>query len=464
MEESTHTPISSSSSSIASISSSSSIGPASATTPEAPSSSSSFSSPSTLSFTQGQDEQEHQEQEKEEEEPQQTSLSDGIDIFIYDWVSSLITDEARSCLFLLVTFWFFASMTLILGLYGSVNLQLGPNWSQNLQANSFFVQEIKVKADSESQHAPMLYGFVKPPPLDVETTWSETHNAYIMANFHQEWTYYLNKGSEVNVSYSVKSYGSSPLFLVIAQGNESIIEWIKEPAYPNTTLSWNIILGNGLIQQKFLKSSDYYIAVGSLNSKVMKVQLNFSIHAFLYNTTAAYYKCSLNHNLCGLKLSIFGADVAVLATPGPEEATESNSWYVELSYGPRWITYFIGSGGMTAIILLALKICGKFQTGEVATETTPLLMHEDNDALSSSSYDSLSHDERDLEAKSLKESENINPHRLCVICFDVLRDCFFLPCGHCTACFKCGIRIMKEAGTCPICRQRIEKVRKIFAV
>ena len=50
-----------------------------------------------------------------------------------------------------------------------------------------------------------------------------------------------------------------------------------------------------------------------------QVQLDFSIRALLYNTTRAYYKCSLNHNLCGLKLFIFGANAAVLATPGPEQ-------------------------------------------------------------------------------------------------------------------------------------------------
>ncbi|XP_077214450.1 E3 ubiquitin-protein ligase APD2-like isoform X2 [Tasmannia lanceolata] len=454
MEESSHTPISSSSS---------------ATIPAAASTSSSSSAPFPLSFTQEQQQQ---------EEPQQPNLSYRVNISISDSASSHLTDEAWSCIALLVTFWFFASMTLILGFYGSSNLQLGPNCSKLLQANSFFVQEIKVKADSEYQHAPMLYGFVKTPPLDVQTTWSETHNVTIMANLHKEWIYHLNKGSEVNISYSVRSDGSSPLSLVIAQGKESIIEWMEDPEYPNTTLSWNIIRGNGLIQQKILKSSDYYIAVSNLNSEVTEVQLNFSIHAFLYNTTGACYKCSLNHNLCGLKLLIFRANAAVLVTPGPEEATENNSWYVKLSYGPRWITYFIGSGGMTVIILLALKMCGKFESSRrdrtVATERTPLLTHKDDDSLSwGSSYDSISHDEEDLEdgsaeasleAKSLKEGENINPRRLCVICFDAPRDCFFLPCGHCAACFKCGTRITEEAGTCPICRRKMKKVRKIFAV
>ncbi|KAJ8642469.1 hypothetical protein MRB53_019163 [Persea americana] len=259
---------------------------------------------------------------------QQQSISYRVNISISDASSSTETrDEAWSCLVVLVTFWFFAaSMTLILGFYGSVNLHLGPNCSRLLQASSFFVQDIKVRADAEPTPGPMLYGFSRPPLLDVETTSSETHNVTVPINFHKEWIYYLNEGSQINVSYSVKSKSSYPLFLVIAKGKESLIEWTENLSYPNTTLSWNIIHGNGWIQQEIVKPSDYYIAVGNLNAQVVEVQLDFSIRALLYNTTRAYYKCSLNHNLCGLKLFIFGANAAVLATPGPEQDRESDGW------------------------------------------------------------------------------------------------------------------------------------------
>ncbi|XXG66425.1 hypothetical protein AAC387_Pa05g3908 [Persea americana] len=417
---------------------------------------------------------------------QQQSISYRVNISISDASSSTETrDEAWSCLVVLVTFWFFAaSMTLILGFYGSVNLHLGPNCSRLLQASSFFVQDIKVRADAEPTPGPMLYGFSRPPLLDVETTSSETHNVTVPINFHKEWIYYLNEGSQINVSYSVKSKSSYPLFLVIAKGKESLIEWTEDLSYPNTTLSWNIIHGNGWIQQEIVKPSDYYIAVGNLNAQVVEVQLDFSIRALLYNTTRAYYKCSLNHNLCGLKLFIFGANAAVLATPGPEQDRESDGWYVKLSYGPRWVTYFVGSGGMTMIILLAFRMFSKFQNtlgdgtgfqvGDGVPDRAPLLMHKDDDISSwGSSYDSVSHDEEDmedrpgatsLEARSLKDVETNTPRRLCAICYDAPRDSFFLPCGHCAACFTCGTRIAEDAGTCPICRRKMKKVRKIFTV
>lgn len=93
----------------------------------------------------------------------------------------------------------------------------------------------------------------------------------------------------------------------------------------------------------------------------------------------------------------------------------------------------------------------RFQVGETGTERAPLLSPKDDDLSSWGSIDSNSHSEEDLEesiaaslleGKPQKEGENNsnNPRRLCVICFDAPRDCFFLPCGHCAACFTCGSR------------------------
>lgn len=126
------------------------------------------------------------------------------------------------------------------------------------------------------------------------------------------------------------------------------------------------------------------------------------------------------------------------------------------SYSP-----LLHAGVMTVLILLAFRFFNMSQTTaedrtgfeaeEVGTERAPLLLLKDDDVSSwGSSYDSVSHDEEDLEeqlaassteGQQITEGENINnPPRLCVICFDAPRDCFFLPCGHCAACFTCATR------------------------
>lgn len=92
----------------------------------------------------------------------------------------------------------------------------------------------------------------------------------------------------------------------------------------------------------------------------------------------------------------------------------------------------------------------RIQFGETGSVRAPLLSNKDDDLSSwGSSYDSVSGDDEDpedgqaagsFEGKSKDGEYNSNIRRLCAICFDAPRDCFFLPCGHCVACFTCGTR------------------------
>ncbi|KDP46493.1 hypothetical protein JCGZ_08465 [Jatropha curcas] len=455
-----------------------------------PSSSASVDGPSTssLSTSQVQEEEEgRNELPRNEDNPRHqlshhsshaSVISYRINITISNVAPSEMWDDVWSYLFVLVTFWFFASMTLILGCYGSVTFQLGPNCSRLIKTNTLFVQSIEAKEVYEPNPGPILYGFHKPPPLDVETTWTETHKAVVPIDFHKEWVYFLNKGSKVDIFYTIKS--SAPLSLVVAQGKNGLVEWIDDPSYPNSTLSWNIIFGSGKIEQEILEPSNYYLAVGNLNSEDVEVELTFKMKAVIYNTTHSHYMCSISNPLCRLKLSLFRTSFAVLTSPGRIEGYSDDDWHVKISYRPRWITYIVGSGIMTLLMMLTLKFCNAFQAsdqdsnqpGEMRSERIPLLTPKDDDISSrGSSYDSISQDGRDvdellaansLEGKPLPEGENLQS--LCVICFDAPRDCFFLPCGHCAACFACASRIAEEPGTCPICRRSMKKVRKIFTV
>ncbi|XP_071724254.1 E3 ubiquitin-protein ligase APD2-like [Rutidosis leptorrhynchoides] len=386
--------------------------------------------------------------------------------------ASLLRDDVWTCLVVVLTFWLFASMTMILGFYGSMNVQLGPNCSRLLKTNPFFVQTIKVQGLDELKSGPVLYGFYKAPALDVEISWNESHNTFV-----PEWVYYLNQGSKVDISYIVKSKNSLPLSLVIAQGKESLAEWIGDPSYPNTTLSWNIISGTGNIQQQISMPCNYYIAVGNLNSEEVEVELELRVKALVYDTRKAYHRCSLINHLCSLKLFLLGTNVAVLTSPGPPQYPIDENWYVKLSYGPRWIIYFVGTGVLTAIILLVLLLCNIYQnrrqqqgSGGVETETgAPLLTSQKDDDLSSwgSSHEYNSQDEDDLLPSSKHgdhQANDDNLRRLCAICWDAPRECFFLPCGHCVACFTCATRIADEEGICPVCRRKMKKVRKIFTV
>ncbi|GAU27447.1 hypothetical protein TSUD_161330 [Trifolium subterraneum] len=393
--------------------------------------------------------------------------------------SAIVRDDKWSCLAVIFSLWFFVAVTMIMGVYGSMSVTLGPCSSIVFHPNPVFVQYVKVE-NLQANPGVILYGTYQYPSLDVVSTWRETYNISVPYGSEKasiyEWKYYLNRGSEVNISYSLSSESSS-IYLVIAEGAESLSVWLADPTYPNTTLSWNMIHGTGMITQEIFRSSSYYVALGNLEEEEVEVELNLTVKAILHNTTNAYYKCALTSSPCSLNIFFPDGNAAVLNT-------SNEDWYVELSYGPRWLTYIFGIGGLTVIMFWAFNFLNKLQSAHddrigsrpegTSPDRAPLLSRKDDDLSSwGSSYDSLPQDEEDLDflaggstdGKCLGDGETSNnTRRLCAICFDAPRDCFFLPCGHCVACFECGTRIVEAAGTCPVCRRNMKKVRKIFTV
>ncbi|XP_022745879.1 uncharacterized protein LOC111296090 [Durio zibethinus] len=260
-----------------------------------------------------------------------------------------------------------------------------------------------------------------------------------------------------------------------------------------------------MIEQDIYRSSSYYIALGNLNSGDVKcqVELNLTIRAFIYDTTEAYYKCTFTDGLCNLSILFHQGNSVVLTSFGPEQMTGLSDCHMDqdglhillalveffllvtlittFTNIPSLNTIFLLKGGMSAVMLVAINCLIKFQYSRedetsVSYRSTraPLLSSKDDDISSwGSSYDSVSSDEADLEdslavsveGTSTRNGENSNnTQRLYAICFDAPRECFFLPCGHCAACYACGTRIAGAFGTCPICRQNMKKVGKIFTV
>ncbi|KAK3206531.1 hypothetical protein Dsin_020577 [Dipteronia sinensis] len=131
---------------------------------------------------------------------------------------------------------------------------------------------------------------------------------------------------------------------------------------------------------------------------------------------------------------------------------------------------FLLAGVMTVLLLLSFRLCKpssqtttitdsfRIRAGDTGSARNPLLVHKDDNDLWSeaSSSDSQSPDDEDLEGSSNK--------RICVICYDAPRDCFFLPCGHAASCYACATRIKEEHGLCPMCRKATKKVQRIFTV
>ncbi|KAL0375335.1 UNVERIFIED_CONTAM: E3 ubiquitin-protein ligase APD2 [Sesamum radiatum] len=362
--------------------------------------------------------------------------------------SSSLRDDDKSCFIASTTFSFLVAMTVAFGLYGSETLRLGPNTSMLIAPNHLFVESVKV-VELGAAEGTKLYGFYRNPPLDVSVEWSETHKITLPPSTHKEWIYYLNEGSQINISYSVDSLSSSSILLVIAEGNEGLAKWLTDPSDPSTTLSWSIIHGEEMAQFRRL-----YLNL--LPITLQLVHLDTRIKAFLYNTTEPYYTCIPAEGQCNFRLFLQGGNVAVLTSPGRMPGIVGADWYVKLSYGPRWVIYLFGTGGLAFLLLLINYFLNHFrrtdrdtrsdQLGGVESERNPLLSHKDDNLSSSgSSYASVSEDdEHDAQGGAVQSGKPVkddeDSRRLCAICFDAPKDCFFLPCGHCVACFACATR------------------------
>ncbi|KAK9168137.1 hypothetical protein Syun_000277 [Stephania yunnanensis] len=433
----------------------------------------SSSSASLLSSVREEENQNRNEQGRVQNRSWPRSVSFGSRLALPNAGSLNPRCDDWSCVMMILTFCCLGSVTLILGVFGDATWRLGPNCSRLIRVNSLFVDKIEVQALSNATPSVMLYGFHELPPLQVKTNWSETH----AVSLHSD------SRSELDISLDTELGSSLPLILVIAQGKESLARWTEDPSDPNLTLTWKLIYGSGMIQQKIVEPSDYYIALGNLNLEDVKVRLNTSVQALQYNTRNAFYNCSLAHGFCSLKLLFLRPTYAVLTSSGPDQGTTNDDLLVKLSKNPRWIIYAIGSAAIACLLFLIFKICVSCQliardgniirTGETGSARAPLLVRKDDElSCSGCSYDSVSHDDEDLEewlagasqTKPDKDAEITNPQSVCAICFDGPRDCFFLPCGHCISCFTCGMRIAEEDGTCPVCRRKLKKVRKIIAV
>ena len=57
-----------------------------------------------------------------------------------------------------------------------------------------------------------------------------------------------------------------------------------------------------------------------------------------------------------------------------------------------------------------------------------------------------------------KDTQNMS----CTICVEKLRNSILIPCNHLVTCFDCSMILKSKEAQCPVCRQNIENIIKIF--
>ena len=84
-----------------------------------------------------------------------------------------------------------------------------------------------------------------------------------------------------------------------------------------------------------------------------------------------------------------------------------------------------------------------------------LATNSSNSSSSNNLYDTLSSSATSALNNVTKKAKEDD---LCKICMDSLIDCVLLECAHMVSCTKCGKRLAE----CPICRQNVVRVVRVF--
>nr|KJB29434.1 hypothetical protein B456_005G100500 [Gossypium raimondii] len=320
-----------------------------------------------------------------------------------------------------LTLWICVSVILRYGYYGNCSMVLGPSSSRLMKASSVFVQQVQVR--DENWKGALVYMFSEKPELSNEVNWNFSNYLIVGAYARKGYSLWLNKGSRICIRWATQPSRLDKIELIIIKGEKK-----RETLLPEQTVPFGALFLNEPVTGK---EADYNIeeddkySVGLINSNPRSIIITFSLNVTskVYDVTKASDMCSTLNGSCRLQLQFPHTQYVIVSTPDNGDiAGREISW----------------------------------------TETDPILLEKSVRL----TYGTTAEDDNDdaETGSSSSSSEDLYDAKLCVICYDDQRNCFFVPCGHCATCYDCAQRIMEEDNkVCPICRRLIHKVRRLFS-
>ncbi|KAG6674541.1 hypothetical protein I3843_15G043400 [Carya illinoinensis] len=372
--------------------------------------------------------------------------------------------EAWARLLAPLTIWLFVSVSLRYGFYGDCRMMLGPSSSRLMKASSVFVEQVEVR--DEDKKGVLLYAFSEKPELSCQANWNVSNYVIVRSYSRKGFSLWLNKGSTVRIRLEAPTSALNKLEVVMIKGEQTFNRLLpKVTSFPDAPPPKESINGKGA-EFSIEEDDRFYLGIINTNPRSIIMTMTLNVSAKIYDTSKAKSMCSTTSGSCRLNLLFPNTHYVILTTPNNGDLGGS---YIELSFVARMLTYITILGFLVIIVLLILKYLGAcggenntitdvaVPEEREATETDPIMPvkplpykygtgeeGEDSEALSSS-------------------SEELYDSKLCAICYDEQRNCFFVPCGHCATCYDCAQRIMEgENRVCPICRRLIHKLRRLF--
>ncbi|XP_044474753.1 E3 ubiquitin-protein ligase APD1-like isoform X3 [Mangifera indica] len=335
---------------------------------------------------------------------------------------------------------------------------LGPSASRLMKASSVFVKQVEVRDDDKK--GVLLYGFCEKPELSFETNWSVSKVLIVGSYRRKGFSLWLNEGSRIRMRFETQSRSLNQLQLVMIKGERKFQTLLPKLTSSSESLALTDIVAVHVAEYTIEEDDRYYIGVINVNPKSVIMTMTVNVTSKMYDLTKAKNVCSTLKGLCRLQLLFPNTHYVILTTPNNGDLDE---WYIELSFVARVITYIAALGFIIIIIFLLLKFVQACDGENDLVATREISGTDPIIPVKPVQYTYGTNQEDDDSGSSTSSSEDLYDAKLCVICYDDQRNCFFVPCGHCATCYDCAQRIVEEdSKMCPICRRLIHKVRRLF--
>ncbi|GMI89694.1 ABERRANT POLLEN DEVELOPMENT 3 [Hibiscus trionum] len=362
--------------------------------------------------------------------------------------------------------WICVSTLLRFGTYGDRPIVLGPNTSRLMKATSVFAQQVEVR-DGSGKEA-LVYEFSDKPELSKEVNWSSS-SYFIVGSYGQKgYSLWLNKGSKICVRWATQTSRLDKTEAIIIKGGRE--EMVPGLPFPFNALFLNEPLTGKEAEFTIDEDNKYYVGVINSNPRRTVMTFDLNVTSKVYDVSKARNVCSTLNGTCRFDLHFPNTKYVVVAAG---DHADINGRYVVLSFAARVVSYIAILAFFITVFLLVLKFLGACNGEETAvgtmfgpetswrSETDPILPAKPAQLTYGTTAEK---DENDETGSSSGSSEDLYDLKLCVICYDDQRNCFFVPCGHCATCYECAQRIMEEDNKmCPICRRVISKLRRLFS-
>lgn len=265
------------------------------------------------------------------------------------------------CRSVIITFLMFGVIALLISslvirftVYGSKSRVMAPRDQVPISVSSYFCESVQLE-DRDAEGFVYLYVLPHPPPLTVWEAFNITQNEISIApGDYQYWSYYMNAGSQVNVSVCAQP----SIDLYVFKGESNFDDWKKDDSY--STFFHAYYRGscsnngrNGFNSLQMKSRDDYYFVFEADGSGRRDLDLTLSFNRSLYNLSGVSGTSCWANQKCSLSLDYASSNFVLIVANNSLQSDENVN--IRWSCGPR--NWFYGAVfGTLSVALFVIAV------------------------------------------------------------------------------------------------------------